>query len=276
MNSVGLIFRIVLAWIALLAAQMVAGMVIRVNSPAVPHVMQWLMVSDALIALALGVAALRSDWRDWRLARALFLIPAAITTVNMIEGVFFLTNSHIDWRNTIALTVAGYLIASILWWMIFRGAPVANAAGFELPHRSIGQMAGRFVLCAVCYLFLYYLAGMIIFPYVRDFYATQTIPPASQIIPMQLLLRGPVFILVCLTLLRMFRMTGVAGALAVGLAFTVLSGVATLIIPNPYFPDHVRWAHFCEVTSSNFAFGCVVAWVWGKAVRVTHLKEAHA
>ena len=37
-------------------------------------------------------------------------------------------------------------------------------------------MLWRFVLCSAAYVFLYYLAGMIIFPYVRDFYATQHIP----------------------------------------------------------------------------------------------------
>jgi hypothetical protein len=37
---------------------------------------------------------LRSDWRDWKLAVAMFAVPAPIAIVNMIEGVFFLTNSH--------------------------------------------------------------------------------------------------------------------------------------------------------------------------------------
>jgi hypothetical protein len=35
-------------------------------------------------------------------------------------------------------------------------------------------------------------------------------------------------------------------------------------MPNPVFPDSVRWVHFCEVTSSNFAFGAIVAWLWGQ------------
>lgn len=54
------------------------------------------------------------------------------------------------------------------------------------------------------------------------------------------------------------------GALAVGLAFTLLSGVAPLVMPNPYFPDAVRWVHFGEVVSSNFVFGALVGLIWGK------------
>src|ERR1700730_16747097 len=46
--------------------------------------------------------------------------------------------------------------------------------------------------------------------------------------------------------------------------FTFLSGVAPLLMPNPFFPDSVRWVHFCEVTSENFVFGVIVAWLWGK------------
>jgi hypothetical protein len=277
MSSLRIVFRLILAWVALLIAQMVAGMVIHVTAPPVAGMMPWLMLANAGIVLALGAAALRSDWRDWKLAVAMFAVPASIAIVNMIEGVFFLTNSHIDWRGVIEITLAGFAIAAMLWWLIYRGAPVVSAAmDSPLPHRSFGQIVNRVILCLACYVFLYYLAGFIIFPYVRDFYATQRLPGVGEIVAMQFLLRGPIFLMVCLLLLRMFRLPHLAGALAVGLAFTVLSGVAPLIVPNPFFPDAVRWVHFGEVTSSNFVFGCIVGWVWGRAQQVAHLSPARA
>jgi hypothetical protein len=49
---------------------------------------------------------------------------------------------------------------------------------------------------------------------------------------------------VYLTLLRMLRLPHLSGALAVGLAFTFISGVAALIMPNGIFANTVRWAHF--------------------------------
>ena len=277
MSAAKVIARLVLTWIALLATQIAAGMLVHVHHPPMPHILPWLMLSDAIVALALGPAALRSDWRNWKLGLALFAIPAAIATANMIEGVLFLSNSHIDWRGTIQLTVLGYAVASLLWLAVFRHAPVPEAAfATPLPYRSFGQQLGRFVFCIACYVLLYFLAGTIIFPYVRDFYATQHIPDFGQIIALQFLLRGPVFVLLCLLLLRMFRLPRWSGALAVGLAFTLVSGVATLIIPNPFFPDSVRWVHFGEVTSSNFVFGVVVGWVWGHSLRVVHLATATA
>jgi len=85
----------------------------------------------------------------------------------------------------------------------------------------------------------------------------------GTIVALQLLIRGPVFVLLCLALMRMLNLSRVSGALAVGIVFTLLSGVAPLLMPNPVFPDSVRWVHFCEVTSENFLFGAIVAWLWG-------------
>lgn len=268
--------RLMLAWVAMLLAQMAVGMVVHVNSPSAPNAMKWMLLSNAITVAALWAAALRSDWRDWKLLAALYLIPVGIATVNFIEGVIFLPNAPIDWRGVMIFTVQAQALAALLWWLIYRSAPVVEAESGPLPHRSFGQMAWRFVLCAVCYLVLYFSAGMIVFPFVRDFYATQHIPSPGQIAALQILLRGPVFVLVCLTLLRMVRLPRLTGALAVGLLFTLLSGVAALVVPNVAFPDAVRWAHFCEVTSSNFVFGYVVGWIWGRAQHVRQLAHVHA
>ncbi len=277
MNIVKIVSRLVMAWIALMAAQIAVGMVIHPKTPANPNPLLFLMVYDASIVLAIGAAALRSDWRDWRLVRALFLVSAGIGVANWIEGAWYLPNVGIDWRATLIYDVVSLGVASLLWLLVFRTAPVPESnVSSTLPDRSFSQKLWRSVLCSACYVFLYFLAGMIIFPFVRDYYATQHLPSFGQIVAMQFLLRGPMFILVCLTLIRMFRLPHLSGAVAVGLAFTFISGVAALIMPNGIFPDSVRWAHFCEVTSSNFVFGCVVGWVWGSTQRVAHRVAALA
>lgn len=81
---------------------------------------------------------------------------------------------------------------------------------------------------------------------------------------MQLLVRGPIIVGLCLLLLRLLRLPRVSGALAVGIALALLNGVAPLLIPNPYLPDAVRWAHLFEIASSNFVFGWIVGWLWGR------------
>jgi hypothetical protein len=270
MNAGKTVVQFFLAWIALLAAQMVAGMLIHTSTPVMPNIFGWLMLSNALVVGALGAAATRSEWKGWRLGLALFSIPVVIAAVNMLEGVIFLTNAKIDWRGIFLLTVAGYALAAALWTVIFNRKAVAASAGdWAIPTRTFPQKLWRFAFCSAAYVFLYLLAGMIIFPYVREYYATQHLPSMGQIILLQFFVRGPVFVMTCLVLLRMFRLNGWSGALSVGLAFTILSGVATLILPNPFFPDNVRWVHFCEVTSSNFVFGCVVGLVWGRPATAT-------
>lgn len=277
MNSLKIVARLAMAWVAFMVAQMAVGALIRPTTPPNPHPVLFMLVYDACIVLAIGAAALRSDWRDWKLAGALFVVSAGIGVANWIEGAWYLPNVGIDWRATLMYDIISLAVASLLWLLVFRTAPVPESSvGSTLPDRSFSQKAWRFALCSACYVFLYYLAGMIIFPFVRDYYATQHLPSFGQIVAMQFLVRGPMFILVCLTLLRMFRLPHLSGAVAVGLAFTFISGVAALIMPNGIFPDNVRWAHFCEVTSSNFVFGFVVGWVWGHAQRVGHLAHATA
>jgi len=126
-----------------------------------------------------------------------------------------------------------------------------------------GELAWKFVVCDLLYVFLYFAVGAIIFPYVKDFYATQRLPSAGAIAALQLVVRGPMFIVLALALTRMLGLPRLSGAIVVGLVFTLLTGAAPLLIPNPVFPDSVRWAHFCEVTSEMFVFGAVVAWLWG-------------
>lgn len=277
MNVTKIVFRLVMAWIALLAAQIATGMLIHPKTPPNPNPLLFLTVYDACIVLAVGAAALRSDWRDWRLFRGIFLITAGVSLANWIEGAWYLPNVGIDWRATLIYDMVSLAVASLLWLLVFRSAPVPESTvSSMLPERSLVQKLWRFALCCACYVFLYYLAGMIIFPFVRDYYATQHLPGTGQIVAMQFFVRGPMFILVCLTLLRMFRLPHLSGAVAVGLAFTLISGVAALIMPNGIFPETVRWAHFCEVTSSNFVFGFIVGWVWGHTQRVTHLAHATA
>jgi len=99
---------------------------------------------------------------------------------------------------------------------------------------------------------------------VKSFYASQTLPSPATIVGLQLLVRGPLFILLCLLLTRMLGMPRLRGAVVVGILFTVLTGIAPLLTPNPYFPDSVRRVHFSEVVSENFIFGAIVAWLWGQ------------
>lgn len=254
--------RILLAWAALAIIQIIVGMVVPLKAPQGGNLFAWVLLTNLLVVAVLAFAVTRSAWRGWRLAISLFAIPFGIASVNLIEGSVFLANSGLDWRMLLFYEFAVYAVAAPVWTLIFRG--IGPPSG-SIPPRPFAAHLWRFVVSDFAYLFLYFFAGMIILPFVRAYYATETLPATTTIISLQLLLRGPVFTFLCLLLLRMLGMARGVGALAVGAAFTVLSGIAPLLIPNPVLPDAVRWVHFFEVTSSNFVFGAFVGWIWGPA-----------
>lgn len=256
--------KILLGWLALVAAQVLSGIAVPIHAVAPPNALEWMLLTDLLIAAVLGVVAVRSDWVGWRLALALVTIALSINLVDAIEGALFLKHSGIPWRPLILNMSVTYVLVLPLWRYIFGRGEAVPAHYSPFLQKSAGTALWKVVLSDVSYLFLYFTAGAIIFPFVKNFYATQTLPSYGTIVSLQLLLRGPVFVLVCLLLVRMIGLSRWQGALAVGLAFTILSGVAPLLMPNPYFPDYVRWTHFGEVTSSNFVFGCLVGLIWGK------------
>jgi hypothetical protein len=265
MKLSGLVTRILLAWAGLVAVQVIAGIIVPLKAPAVPNLFTWLVATDLLMVAVLSLVALRSDWRGLKLGLAVSAIPSGIAAVNAIEGSVFLTASGIDWQRLLAHTFLAYALAVPLWMLIFAKGREPSESHYRPVHsQSLAGRVWRFAASDFTYLFLYFLAGAIIFPYVKDFYATQTLPSPGKIAALQLLLRGPVFVAICLLLVRMVGLPRVSGALAVGAAFAILSGVAPLLMPNPYFPDSVRWVHFGEVTSSNFLFGAFVGWVWGQ------------
>lgn len=283
MKLSNIIMRTVAVFIAVSIVQMLAGALAGFIIPAktppnlTPHFFYWALLMNAVTILALAPLAVRSEWRGWKLGAALAAIPAVITIVDGIEGAVFLKNSHIDWPSIFLMTIIAAVLSTPVWMLLFGKRTEQPPEHFHpIASKSLGERGWKFVVGDVSYITLYLIAGTIILPYIKAFYATQTVPPMSTIFALQLLVRGPVFILLCLLMVRMLDMPRLSGALTVGLLFTLLSGVAPLLMPNPYFPDSVRWMHFMEVTSSNFVFGAIVGWLWGRPRLVQSNVLAHA
>lgn len=261
------IVRGLLAFVAICVVQMIAGMLVPMRTVALPHILLWMLLTTAVMTAALTIVAARAEWRGWRLGVAVAILPLVVSAINLIEGVLFLKNSHVEWGRIFLYTLVVGALSIPVWMLLFGRRKDVLADHFHpIRSKSRGERVWKFVLSDFSYLFLYFTAGLIIFPYVKDFYATQQLPSTGSIVALQLLVRGPLFVLLVLALTRMLGMARLSGALVVATVFTLLTGVAPLLMPNPYFPDSVRWVHFCEVTSSNFVFATVVALLWGPPV----------
>jgi hypothetical protein len=270
MVSLKVVGKSAAAWLALTFAQIIAGVLVPIQVPPSPNMFVWLLASNLVVAVVLTGIAMNSRERGWRLALMLSGIPTGIAMINHLEGMVFLGHSEIDWKGVALSTGMVWALLIPVWKLLF-GRRSAAAPVHQTPPttRSPWERIVRFALSDVAYVLLYLIAGTIIFPFVQEYYSTQTVPPMGRIIFLQLALRGPIFVGICLLLMRLMELPRGTGALAVGLAFTLLSGVAPLIFPNPYLPDTVRWVHLCEVTGSNFIFGALVGWVWGEPKAVT-------
>ncbi len=265
--------RVLAAWAALLVVEIIAGLIVPLKVPAVPHAFLWFALNCLVLTTAISFAALRAEWRGVGLGFALASIPLFVGIANDIEGAVFLGSSGISWMRLLLHLTISFVLVAPLWGWLFSGV----ARGFENHHplgsKSFRQSATRFVIADVAYIVLYFATGLIIFPLVRDFYATQTVPSLGKIVALQLLVRGPIFIAVCLLLVRMLNLVRLRSALAVGALFTIISGVAPLLTPNPFFPDAVRWVHLGEVTVVNFILGGLIAWMWSKAKAESELAK---
>jgi hypothetical protein len=98
-------------------------------------------------------------------------------------------------------------------------------------------------------------------PAVRDFYSQRQLPSALQVAGLQLLVRGPAFGAVLALLSYLLGSDRRRAVLAGAAMMCLVGGAAPLVIPNAFFPDAVRWAHFVEVVSSNLVFGAIAGWL---------------
>ncbi|MGH9373599.1 MAG: hypothetical protein ACRD15_18930, partial [Vicinamibacterales bacterium] len=228
-------------------------------------VLPWLLLSNLLIAGVLAWLARASVWTGWRLAAALFAVAWGIGTFNgLVEAHFFSFFDRPGEMRAILLLllVPALLFAPVMAWLSGRWRHPADVPALPPAHGSAGWIA-RFAACAIAYLVLYFTAGTIIYPYVQQFYDGRLMPSALALVLLQLCVRGPIFVALGLLIVRMAPAAKRRHAIMVGLAMSVLGGAAPLIVPNPYFPDAVRWVHFVETVTSNLAFGAIVGWLLG-------------
>ncbi|HEX6048429.1 MAG TPA: hypothetical protein VFZ21_04150 [Gemmatimonadaceae bacterium] len=133
---------------------------------------------------------------------------------------------------------------------------------------SVGAVAIRVLGLGIAYTIIYFAAGAVIYPFVRDFYANKPLPSTGALVALQTLVRGPIFAGIGALVIALLRSTRLTHAVAVGCTLAGLGGLTALLVPNPLFPDAVRHVHLAEVGTSNFVFGWIVGWVMSGAQRV--------
>ena len=229
-----------------------------------------LLGAALLYAAALSYPVARSTWHGWRLAAAVFCVHAGIATVLIqLETAAFLlylvpiVPAAVLPRLVLAglLTAALYAPLLILVWGKLRGGP--DAAGGRPWTFSLTGWAARFLVIGCFYAALYVFFGLFVAiplagPAFQSYYENLNTPPWMLLFQVG---RGALWAAVVLPVLRMLRGPWWEGGLAVALLSSLLTAGA-LLVPNPFMPDAMRFAHFFELLSSNFVFGWVIGWVF--------------
>ena len=212
--------------------------------------MTFAAIALATAALVAAAAAVRD--RGTRLFVALWVLAAGAGSINpLVEAVAFQVMPLVEAAKAMAgLGATAGMLA---------GLAVALSRALPTHPTPSGDPVVRprnIAAVAACYTVLYVVAGMLVFPMIKEFYAGKELPTLPSLVALQLV-RGALYALYALPWLKL----GPAWpGLILGLIFAVLGGVAPLLADgNPYMPSYVRYWHMVEVGVSNFLFGLIAA-----------------
>ncbi len=247
----------ILAPIVLFVVQAVAASILLPSIPAPEGGLGFVALSTLITAWVLVTIAVTVTVRGWPRMAILFFVAAGIPANNLLEAVFF--NVGIPRAHLFPLFLFTFAWAAVFAGLLDRLAGDAQAPRVSpVPSRTPGGWTLSFVLSDVAYIALYFAAGIAVWPFVREFYESRSLPETHVVAAMQVF-RGLVFSAIVYTLMRSLVLTPVAASLLVGATLALLGGVAPLLVPNPYMPEWVRFPHMVETGVSSFLFGLIAA-----------------
>ena len=231
----------------------------------------FLLIVSAFSSYAIYYIATRSSWRGAKriagIVLAVFLISSFMT---QIETLFFgaafkaLTKADVVF---IMLAPLPSIVAATLLSVKFFGLRYETPKAEPLPRASLIK---RIAALGVVYVAMYFLFGYFVawqFEELRIFYSGsaedagfigQLMNNEPVIYPFQFL-RGVLFASFTIPLLSMLR--GNRRIFVTSVCLVYLTTAIVLVIPNPLFPDIVRWGHFIEMLSSMLLFGIITGYV---------------
>jgi hypothetical protein len=265
------LFHTIIAALSLTVAQMLAGaLVFSVVPDALPPVpsgsLPWQIAANVAAAATLVWIGMRSAVGGPRLAVILGLLYFTLMHFSsLIEGYFF---GFFD--GELLLVLLAFCLVSAAFFIVALAAQLERREHQRAQGWSTRVTPSRFVLGSLAYLVTYFIAGMIIYPYIRGFYDSTGTPPPLEVISMQLFVRGPIFVALAILILHISTAGRRETVAMIAIYFSVIGGVAPLVVPNGFFPDSVRWMHFFEVSISNLLYGFFLGWLLSASQRLRH------
>jgi len=223
-----------------------------------------------------------SQCKGWKLVGTIFLFTFGIQYfMSQIETLWFNDSLNFPVKGILAV-VSGGFIMNLLFsvtatWFTGNFRPLKEPVG-EKTKVELAPMVRYFLLLSILvWPVIYFLAGYLIawqFADVRLFYSgTVEIDSFLSIMKANItsglyffqILRGVLWILIALPAVAVIRGSLMRKGVIIGLLFALL-GSSQLLLPNPFMSDMVRMAHIIETAPSDFIWGFIIAWCFGKLI----------
>lgn len=221
--------------------------------------------SAAAIVLALALAGFRSGRaggsRLLALAVLAWWVPYASS---LVEAVVFdvIGGSSVPPALASSAVTALVLAAGV---HAVLPAPETREVAPSRETRKAWTLLPRMLLAVAGFVVAYVAAGMVAFPFVREYYAGRAMPSVGLLLGVQLV-RGLGLVLATLPLLARAEDRGWARAVRWGMVLVLLASVAPLLPRSTLMPGSVRLVHGLELASSHLMAGLLFAWLLGPRV----------
>lgn len=217
------------------------------------------VVSSLLICGVLALAVARSTASGPGLIVMLSgLLFVVFGLINLPEGVLFdviePAPAVVSLAQFLVVTVAAVTVLVAVAGRLGPGPVAETAPG---PIRSTRGLLWRLAATPAVFILFYFIAGLIIFPFVEPYYEGRVMPDPMAIVSMQLL-RSLAIVGVAYPLLRTFVRRRDA-VLVLALALPVFGVVAPLLPANDIMPPFVRLVHGLEMLPYYALYGALVA-----------------
>ncbi|MCB0110725.1 MAG: hypothetical protein KDE53_32625, partial [Caldilineaceae bacterium] len=185
---------------------------------------------------------------------------------NVIEAVIFSSYVTSPWFNLIAFTPAVLLCAGVTAWL-FPTRPGAHTFihpwRTHFAQRTRSAWRWRLPLAAVSFMPIYYGFGLLVVPFVGDYYQQEAFglaqPPLATLLGV-LLLRSVLFAVACLPVIAMWQGTRLRLWLRLGFALFVMVGLLYMLAAT-WLPPQMRFIHSLEILADSFAHAGVLVWL---------------
>ncbi len=220
------------------------------------------LLSCALTIAVLALVVRASRAVGWRAVWIVFLIYFGIGWINTLdEAVLFqVLPMGIGFQTLVNGATLAFTIAVLLVLSLNRMGEITDSRRADMTAPRDKSWIWKMFAGGFLYFALYCIAGAAIQPFIRAFYANRKLPSVSELFVIEFF-RGLLYIAVVLPLVRSLAVRKFQAAIVLGVCFSVLGGLAPLLLSNEYMPVSIRIAHSFEVGISNFVFGLLLGYL---------------